>query len=419
MTDFRNSDISVYVHIPFCKARCGYCAFSSGTDFSSEDVYFDVLCREIFRAASACESRNVEASSAKIPVKTIFWGGGTPSSVSLKNLQKLYSALQSAFDLSALAEFSVECNPESTTQALTQFLKSIGANRLSFGLQSANDQTLAKIGRLHTYDGFLHALDIALKSGFSNINADLIVGLPESREDFFRTTELVCALPLEHLSLYALEIHPQNTAFKALCDAYGYTDDDLADMYDFAVCRFEQAGFERYEISNFAKRGKECLHNLNYWREGRYFGFGASASGFVQNVRYGNAFDVKKYIAQGSALFQDSNAEGGVDNCVDAEACRTAKNRCVVSDYCGVATEYCETISADEEMSEFVMLGLRLREGISANDFSRRFGADFFEKFPAAKSLVQRGFLLVDNGIVRVPENKLYVLNSVLTELLP
>lgn len=363
---------AVYVHIPFCKARCGYCAFSSCTDFTLQQKYFDVLSDEIDKAQADCV------------VKTMFWGGGTPSAVDIEYLRALFNKLNQKFDLSQMVEFTVECNPESTTEELLEFFRQIGVNRISFGLQSANSETLKKIGRLHTYEKFLSALNMARMHGFFNINADLILGLPESKSAFFHTVNTIVQLPLTHLSLYALEIHPENKHFKALCDSYNYTDDDLADMYDFAVKRFSEAGFARYEISNFAKNGFCCKHNLAYWKEQRYFGFGAAASGFVKDKRYTNIYGIKDYI-----------------------------------DGSGTACQYEEQISVSDEMCEFVMLGLRLTDGINIAEFSKRFSTDFYQSFPACQKLIESGFLRSKDGRIFVPSDKFYVINSILVELLP
>lgn len=363
---------AIYVHIPFCKARCGYCAFSSCVNFDLQERYFDALLREIDEATpSSC-------------VETMFWGGGTPSAVDVKYLQMLFQKLSQKFDLSHLQEFTVECNPESTTEELLGFFRKIGVNRLSFGLQSANDQTLKRIGRLHTYRQFLNALNMALAHGFSNVNADLILGLPESESDFQRTVCEVCQLPLKHVSLYALEIHDENTNFKKICQSFSHSDDQLADMYDFAMQKFAKKGFLRYEVSNFAQDGFACEHNCAYWKEQRYYGFGASASGFLQNVRYTNVFSVREYV----------NANGSV-------------------------RAFEEQISAQEEACEFVMLGLRLQQGISLAEFSKRFSSDFFAAFPASEGLLKNGFLQLCDGRISVPPDKFYVLNSILVELLP
>lgn len=368
----KNNNYGIYVHIPFCKARCGYCAFSSCTNFALQPAYFDAVCAEISHAHLPCDHR----------IATMYWGGGTPSAVEMRYLTQLYGALSQKFDLSTLDELTVECNPESVSRELLQLLNSFGVTRLSFGLQSANDVTLKKIGRLHNYSDFLHALELADACGFRNVNADLILGLPESFDDFRNTVEQVVDLPLTHISLYALEVYP-DTPIAKLCADFSFSDDDLADMYDYALARFAEKGFLRYEVSNFARKNFECKHNLAYWTEQRYFAFGAAASGFVDDVRYTNMFDVQDYIKSGGA-------------------CRASS----------------EQISLDEQAYEYVMLGLRLEKGISLSDFAHRFGTDFFARFPAAHKLVSDGFVRVDGDRLFVSPDKFYVLNSILTELL-
>lgn len=362
----------IYVHIPFCKARCSYCAFSSCTDFSLCERYFDKLCDQI-----------AQTQVVQNRISTIFIGGGTPSSVPTKYLDRLFAQLRQKFDLSNVCEITVECNPESVTEQLLDCLKANGVTRLSFGLQSVNDQTLKKIGRLHTFDGFVSALNLAGKKGFTNINADLILGLPETFADFKNSVNKVVQLPLQHVSVYALEVHP-NSAMEKLVVTYNHTDDDLADMYDYACDVLEQHGFLRYEISNFAKVGKQCQHNLGYWQEKRYYAFGASASGFVGNVRYDNVTSIADYLATPTQNLLINQKE----------------------------------ISADEQANEFVMLGLRLADGINLDVFHSAYNDDFFHFFPNAKVLLNKGFLQVVGQNVRVPKEKTYVVNSILCELL-
>ena len=370
MTDNR---YGIYIHIPFCKARCGYCAFSSCTDFAIVNRYFDKLFEEI-----------AYYGDKSVEISTVYIGGGTPSSVDKNLLNDLFDQLNAHFDLSKVVEITVECNPESTTEELLRCLKGNGVNRLSFGLQSVNDATLKRIGRLHDYKQFEKALNLAHKLGFENINADLIVGLPETKEEFYRSVEVVSALNLQHVSVYALELH-EGTPLYQLCKAtYPFEDDELTDMYDAACGTLTKCGLVRYEISNFAQVGRESKHNLNYWREGRYFAFGASASGFVGDVRYTNPYDIKTYLATPTKILHND----------------------------------CERVTNDEQANEFVMLGLRLIEGVSMVEFAERYGADFFEFFPNTNKLVEQGLLQVDGGRVKVLTDKLYVVNSILVELL-
>lgn len=367
------SNYGIYVHIPFCKARCGYCAFSSCCDYSLQQAYFDKLFTEI------------DARSDKtVKISTIYLGGGTPSSVDTVYLDKLFDKLNECFDLSAVVETSVECNPESVTDSLLDCLKRNNVNRLSFGLQSVSNATLKRIGRIHRYADFENALKLARQHGFTDINADLILGLPESIDDFYRSVDSVVALPLTHVSVYALELHENSPIYKLCKMQYDYDDDTLADMYDRAVEVLSNAGFKRYEISNFAKAGHECRHNLNYWDEGRYFAFGAAASGFVGNVRYTNPFDIADYM------------ESPIDKLLKRG----------------------DKLTTDEQANEYVMLRLRLTDGVDLAEFSRRYGVDFATLFPNAQRLVSLGLLAITDSRAYVPADKIYVVNSILTELL-
>lgn len=364
---------AIYVHIPFCKARCGYCAFSSCTDFALAPKYFDKLFEEI-----------EYYSDKSVAISTIYLGGGTPSSVDTAYIDALFDKLRANFDLSQVEEISVECNPESVTDDLLKCLKRNSVNRLSFGLQSVNDATLKRIGRIHTYQDFVRALALANIYGFFNVNADLIVGLPETEQEFFNSVHTVAQLPLQHVSVYALELH-EGTPLHKLCSAkYPFTDDQLADMYDYACDKLSQHGFLRYEISNFTKCGYACKHNLNYWTEGRYFAFGASASGFVGDTRYTNSYSIATYLSTPTKTLHSD----------------------------------CEQLSQVEQANEYVMLGLRLIDGISLIDFKQKFSVDFFTFFATADSLVRQKLLSIQGDRVFVPQDKLYVVNSILCELL-
>ena len=364
---------SIYVHIPFCKARCGYCAFSSCIDYTLVNRYFDKLFEEI-----------VHYSNKSVPISTVYLGGGTPSSVDCRLLDQLFAKLRFNFDLSQVTEISVECNPESVSKPLLDCLRANGVNRLSFGLQSVNNATLKRISRLHDYEQFVRALNLAQQFGFDNINADLIVGLPESETDFYNTVSTVARLPLQHVSVYALELHEGTALYDYCKQQYPFSDDQLADMYDKACEILSQHNFARYEISNFAKLGRECKHNLNYWKEGRYFAFGASACGFVADERYANPYDIVDYLSTPTEQLHDES----------------------------------ENLTLTEQANEFVMLGLRLSSGVDLNEFSHRYGKPFYQFFPNADKLQEQGLLRIADGKVTVPTDKLYVVNSILCELL-
>ncbi len=365
---------SIYVHIPFCRARCGYCAFCSSTDFALCGGYFSALAAE------------AEQRRSKEKICSVFLGGGTPSAVSEKYIDSLFDKLSDCFDLSECREITAECNPESADEDKLACFAANGVNRLSIGLQSANDKTLAAIGRIHRYDDFLRAVCAAEKKGFDNIGADLIIGLPETCEEFLHTVSGVTKLPLSHLSLYALELY-DGTPLKDIMPKENddARSDRMADWYDQAAEILSDNGFLRYEISNFARNGRVCAHNIHYWEEGRYYGLGASAHGFAGNIRYSNTDDIRGYI--------NSAQEGMFER-----------------------TE--EFISSEDEMREYVMLGLRLEQGIDVGDFSCRFSKKFDDCFPSAEKLTADGFLERHGCRVRVPKDKFYVLNSILAELL-
>lgn len=364
---------SIYVHIPFCKARCSYCAFVSDTDYSVQLRYFAKLFEEI------------EYYSDKTkPIYTVYIGGGTPSSVDFIYIDALFQKLRDCFDLSQTEEITVECNPESTSDEMLSCLKRNGVTRLSFGLQSVNDKTLRFIGRLHNYAQFVDALGRARAKGFANVNADLIIGLPETHADFIRSVQTAVQLPLEHISLYALELHERTPLYQRLNGVSPFSDDEQADMYDEAVELLASHGFARYEISNFAKSGFESKHNLHYWQEGYYYGFGVAAAGFLPGVRTVNELVLRSYL----------------DTAVE-----------YLNDY---LSEYIDT---REVANEFVMLGLRLEKGISVSEFAERFGVDFWKFFSTANGLRERGFLIADGDRVRIPADKFYVANSILAEL--
>ena len=367
-----NQPYQIYVHIPFCKARCGYCAFSSCTNFDLCDRYFTKLFDQIDKTQVVQKN-----------ISTIFIGGGTPSSVDVKYIDQLFEKLRQKFDLSQVQEITVECNPESVNEHFLDCLKRNNVTRLSLGLQSTNDTTLKAIGRLHTFDQFVSALNLAHKKGFTNVNADLILGLPESFEDFKNSVNTVVKLPLNHVSVYALEVH-NGSPIAQLVESFAHTEDDLADMYDYACAILETHGFLRYEISNFAKAGQECKHNIGYWQEKRYYGFGPSASGFVSNCRYDNVNSLQEYLA-------------------------TPTEKLLVNKH---------EITIEEQANEFVMLGLRLTNGVNLSQFKQDFCIDFFEFFPNATSLLHKGLLKVVGQNVLVPQEKFYVVNSILCELL-
>ncbi len=368
----------IYVHIPFCKQRCHYCDFVSFDDCKNADEYFLALAKEIA----------LTPVSDNTSVQTVFLGGGTPTVASTQNLNMLFSALRKKFNFSSVTEITCEANPESLSADKLDCLQANGVNRLSIGLQSTNDNTLKTIGRIHTFNQFENALNLAVQKGFDNINADLIVGLPESSESFRRSVQQASCLPLSHVSVYALEVHPGTKLFNyRRINGDWTTEDSTVDDYDYACETLQKHGFLRYEVSNFAKSGKQCKHNLNYWQAGGYYGFGVSAHGFVDGVRYNNTAFLQHYF--------DKLAGGKLP------------------------IEHAQPpYTVSEEKYDYVMLGLRLENGVNLAEYKRRFFADFFDDYPSATSLLAQGFLQMQNDNIFVAPTKFYVLNSILAELL-
>ena len=278
---------SLYLHLPFCRVHCTYCPFAISTELSQQDGYIDALLREIEAA---------EGGRAG----TIYLGGGTPSRTSLGNLQRIFAAIRERFAIDRDAEISMEANPEDVSEAAIDAWRALGVTRLSIGVQSFHDAELATIGRVHDRAAALTAVSAAVRSGVRT-NLDLILGLPNQTAATFRET-LATAVELGagHLSLYMLDLEERTPLeVQVTRGRVALPPDDLvADLYLDAVERLTAAGLAQYEVSNFARPGEECRHNLQYWTRGEYFGFGLAAHSFRGSRRYANTRDIRRYIAE-------------------------------------------------------------------------------------------------------------------------
>lgn len=270
--------IGVYVHLPFCRVHCSYCPFAISTDIELQDRYVDALVREIGSPAEA---------------DTIYFGGGTPSRTSIANLRRIVGAL----NIAPGAELSIEANPEDVTPDAVEAWRELGVNRVSVGVQSFNDEELKAIGRIHDAAGAVRAIEQL--SGIRT-NLDLILGLPhQTRASFAKTLEQAIALNPGHLSLYMLDLD-ETTPLQVQVARGRVTvpeDDMVADQYRHAIERLEGAGLHQYEISNFARTGEECRHNLRYWTRSEYRGFGLAAHSFIGERRFANTRNIRDYIA--------------------------------------------------------------------------------------------------------------------------
>lgn len=327
-------ELSLYIHIPFCVRKCGYCDFlSAPADEKARDRYVQALLMEIERY------RGTETADRKI--KTLYIGGGTPSILSVNQLDCIIQKIKCTFNFCDDIEASMEMNPGTASKEKCRALYQMGINRLSIGLQSTNDKELNTLGRIHSYEDFLNTYTWCREAGFQNINVDLMAALPyQTVESYTTGLRKIIRLAPEHISAYSL-ILEEGTPFyqKYNSGCYPLPDEEQERlMYRETEQILAQAGYERYEISNYAKKGYACRHNLVYWQGGDYLGLGLGSSSYMDGVRFHNTTDFDIYVNQG-AYVEDR-----------------------------------EELSVQAKMEEFMFLGLRIMAGVSGTKFEKRFG---------------------------------------------
>ena len=384
------SKLSIYIHIPFCTVRCGYCAFNTYTDLAHlMPEYVDALCSELAFAAQKVRGKRVH---------TVYFGGGTPSLLSPRQFEQIIGLVNGLYSIDSDAEISLEANPDDLSESYLRDLRSNGFNRLSIGMQSANAAILRMFDRQHD----LAAVDAAVRSArlaaFDNINLDVIFGSPgETLAKWKETVTAVLRLSPDHISMYGLELKG-GTRLRLRVDAgeLPRPDDDVfADMYEFASAALAMAGYDQYEISNWCRPGKECRHNLQYWRNLEYVGVGAGAHGFTEGCRYSTIAAPERYIA---ALRNGSDSR--------ASSLPTP------------AVAKSVRVTEADDLYETIMMGLRLtQEGIDRASFRGRFGRDLVEMFPdATQKLRAAGLLDVTAGRVVLSESGRLLSNLVIRE---
>ncbi|MBQ8624704.1 MAG: oxygen-independent coproporphyrinogen III oxidase [Agathobacter sp.] len=354
-------NLQIYVHIPFCVKKCNYCDFLSfSCDERTQLEYADALIREI----------KVYGTQMKdYIVSTIYIGGGTPSWLDEDKLLEILDTIYKNFKVSEDAEISMECNPGTVTAGKLAKYRMAGINRLSIGLQSADDEELKILGRIHTFEQFVKTYELARNAGFANINVDLISGIPyQTTEKFLKTLQKVVWLKPNHISAYSLIIEKgtpfyETYKFDAVKQEAGMptevlpTEDEVYRIYKMTQEYLERAGYQQYEISNFAQQGFECVHNIGYWTRENYLGLGLGAASLIENVRYTNTTDLYEYI-DGTKDIQ--------------EKCFAQEDAPAVA---GMNLhEYAGVVSRKAQMEEFMFLGLRMTEGITRERFFREFG---------------------------------------------
>ena len=371
----------IYIHIPFCVHKCIYCDFlSAPADDDVKYAYTKALINEI---------RNTADGQVKDKITSIFFGGGTPSVLPDCCIADILMAVRDCFDISDDAEITMECNPGTVNGSRLSEYRAAGVNRLSFGLQSADNNELKMLGRIHTFEQFEESFRLARKAGFNNINVDLMSAIPGQTEATLENTfDKVMALQPEHISVYSL-ILEDGTYLADNIDKFPPVPDEDEDrrMYHMTKERLYSAGYERYEISNYSRPGYECRHNLLYWNRGEYYGFGCSAAGFIGNERYSDIRDVKKYI----------EFNGDIEK----------------------LHENIEILTKEDAMEEFMFLGLRKMAGVDVMDFQRRFGVPIENVY--AKEIehnIDKGLLIRQADMLKLTEYGIDICNTVMSDFI-
>lgn len=367
--------LEIYIHIPFCIRKCKYCDFLSAPSTRKErKLYVESLCQKI---------KSYDELSKAYRVISIFVGGGTPSVLEPEQMEEIFDTVRAVFQVEKDAEITVEMNPGTVTREKLAVYKRAGVNRLSIGLQSADNRELRELGRIHTYEEFLSTYHLAREAGFDNINIDLISAIPyQTAESWERTLRLTAELEPEHISAYSLIIEEGTPFFERYRE--GKHADELPDeeeerlMYQNTKKILEEYGYRRYEISNYAKPGYECRHNLGYWNRTEYLGIGAGAASLIRNRRWTEEAELWGV--------QDSLAR-----CREQETETSAE---------------VQVLSTQEQMEEYVFLGLRKMEGVSRQQFKAEFGRSMEEIYGAVIESMKEKGLLEEVNIVQKANNQ-------------
>ncbi len=380
-------ELELYLHIPFCVQKCAYCDFlSAPAGDAAKEEYVDALKQEIKRYRKMARSYRVSS---------VFVGGGTPSILSCGQILEIFKTLRQVFAIQSDAEITIEANPGTVTKEKLAAWKQAGINRISFGLQSVKNEELKMLGRIHTYEEFRESYDLARQAGFENLNVDLISAIPgQSVQSWEETLRTVAELGPEHISAYSLIIEEGTKFYQwyregKQSEGHPALPDEEVErtMYEQTQEILNEYGFHRYEISNYAKEGKECRHNLGYWNRTQYLGIGLGASSLIADTRYHLCTDLTSYIER---------IESGED-----------------------LREEIEVLTKEEMMEEFMFLGLRKMQGVSRTRFEHCFGNPIEEVYgDALNKLTEEGLLEIEGDHIRLTKRGIDVSNSVFCEFL-
>ena len=375
MVDRRDAPLGLYLHIPFCDAICNYCNFNRGLfDAGLKRRYLDALNLEI---ATCGDTGRVDS---------VFFGGGTPSVLEPSEVAGLITRCRSSFDVDPAAEITLEMNPETASRERLDGYRAAGVTRLSLGVQSFRDEELRRLGRLHTAARAIEAFGLARAAGFDDISIDLMVWLPEQTvTHWIESVETLVDLGPDHASLYLLELYP-NAPLKEEMARGGWSqapDDIAAEMYHIGLDRLDAAGYRQYEISNVARSGRRSRHNLKYWSDGAWVGFGCGAHSTRDGRRWHNVSEIGRYI--------DRLSDGSSP------------------------VARCRTLSADERLTDTLFLGLRLSEGVDLTALERRYAVDVWAWWGRELApFVEDGVLLHDRNRLRLTRDGMLLANEVM-----
>ena len=443
------NELGIYIHIPFCVHKCIYCDFlSSPADVHTRKQYVRALINEIYLTREGkCANKliknvlqgdntsyedmeeqavngltsdyalydtvcmadyektimqedisgcvdDIKSENWHI-VTSIFIGGGTPSAIDAEDISDILDAVRNNYNVSDKAEITIECNPGTMDKKKAAIYRKAGINRISFGLQSTDNNELRMLGRIHTYEQFMESYKIAREAGFDNINIDLMSALPgQTMESFKAVLEKALSLGAEHISVYSLIVE-EGTRLSDNIDSFPPipSDDEDRQMYYMTKEMLSSYGYEQYEISNYAQKGYECKHNLKYWERCDYLGFGIGAASLYSGRRYTNISDIGRYM--------DVLAE--ITNALD---------KSYVNELLQIRTDM-EELSKEDEMSEYMFLGLRKTKGIDITDFKEEFGTDIKDIFgEAIEDNIARGLLIHDGNCLYLSKRGIDIINN-------
>lgn len=370
----------LYIHIPFCKQRCNYCAFYSSTLYNIKEDYVDALCREVLMRKDY---------AAYAPIETIYLGGGTPSTLTIGQLERICDTIYRTYPVSSSPEVTIECNPDDLTPEFLEQLRELPFNRISMGVQSFNDEQLKRLGRRHTAEGARRAVENARAAGYGNISIDLMFALPGScRAEWQETLDAAIALRPEHLSAYNLMYEEGTPLYRALLrgDFEELSEEENVEQFGMLIDSMKAAGYRHYEISNFALPGCESRHNSSYWNDTPYIGCGASAHSYNGTSRGWNIADIKEYIK-------------GVEN--------------------GTLNFEVEHLTEEEQYNDAILTRLRTADGLPLawmrEKFSERLNTYMLH---ATKKEIALGNLKEENGHLSLTEKGIFISDAVIRELI-